>query len=125
MLPGYGANESSSDSQHEYDVLVGFFFVGKRNFSAPPPARQVSRSRAASAVMRYLEKHRVAVVAAAEREDCQKAPDAVSPEVGGSDLQRRFTGCHRLRAGKYGWGEGRRCFCFTRVRSSLAVDHPL
>lgn len=34
---------------------------------------QVSRSRAASAVMRFLERHRGAVVAAAEREACRKA----------------------------------------------------
>lgn len=42
---------------------------------------QVSRSRAASAVMRFLERHRAAIVAAAEREDCQKA-DASDSEVG-------------------------------------------
>lgn len=41
---------------------------------------QVSRSRAASAVMTFLERHRGEVLAAAEREDCRKA-DADAPGV--------------------------------------------
>ncbi|CAM9318128.1 unnamed protein product, partial [Laminaria digitata] len=40
---------------------------------APRQLTGVSRSRAASAVMRFLERHRGAVVAAAEREACRKA----------------------------------------------------
>ncbi|CBJ28092.1 conserved unknown protein [Ectocarpus siliculosus] len=62
--------------------------------SSGEPPRQltgVSRSRAASAVMTFLERHRPAILAAAEREDCQKADDAedadgpaeASPAAGG------------------------------------------
>eukprot|EP00752_Nemacystus_decipiens_P012161 g10780.t1 len=53
---------------------------GSTSGEAPRQLTGVSRSRAASAVMRFLEKHRVAAVAAAEREDCQKAPNAQDSE---------------------------------------------
>ncbi|CAM9684429.1 unnamed protein product [Pylaiella littoralis] len=53
---------------------------------APRQLTGVSRSRAASAVMRFLERHRAATVAAAEWEDCQKADasDSEGDAVGGS-----------------------------------------
>eukprot|EP00903_Cladosiphon_okamuranus_P017098 g15754.t1 len=49
---------------------------GSTSGETPRQLTGVSRSRAASAVMRFLEKHRAAAVAAAELEDCQKAPGA-------------------------------------------------
>ncbi|CAM9493888.1 unnamed protein product, partial [Scytosiphon promiscuus] len=50
---------------------------------APRQLTGVSRSRAASAVMTFLERHRGEVLAAAEREDCRKADgDAVEGDTG-------------------------------------------
>lgn len=91
----------------------------------PPPPPQVSRSRAASAVMRFLEKHRVAAVAAAEREACQKAaPDAQDSEVGPvltavSQQHATPTLKREIR------GHAAAAFCFARARLFGCVDRPL